>query len=42
MGSNEAYILKKQESLNLHLIPCTKLKQRFEQLCEGDFEKSIS
>ena len=42
MGRNEAYIIKKQESLNLHLIPCTKLKQRFEQLCEGDFEKSIS
>ena len=35
-------MLKKQESLNLHLISCTKLKQRFEQLCDGDLDKVIS
>jgi len=28
--TNEHYMIKKQETLNLHLIPCAKLKQRFE------------
>ena len=26
----EAYMIKKQQSLNIHLIPCQKLKSRFQ------------
>ena len=36
--SNEKYIVKKQDALNLHLIPCIKLKQRIEALCDGEFD----
>mmetsp|Transcript_5395 Transcript_5395/g.6662 ORF Transcript_5395/g.6662 Transcript_5395/m.6662 type:complete len:155 (+) Transcript_5395:17-481(+) len=40
--SNEQYMVKKQETLNLHLIPCAKLKQRFEQLCDSNFDQELS
>ena len=26
----EAYMIKKQQALNIHFIPCEKIKQRFE------------
>ena len=35
-------MVKKQETLNLHLIPCAKLKQRFEQLCESNFDMELT
>jgi len=28
----EAYMIKKQQSLNIHFIPCAKITQRFDQL----------
>ena len=40
--AEEAFMIKKQESLNLHFIPCSKLKQRFEDVCEYDFDQEIS
>ena len=35
LNAEEAYMVKKQESLNLHLIPCAKLKQRIESCLEN-------
>ena len=36
--TNELYIIKKQETLNLHLIPTAKLKQRIEQLNDNELD----
>ena len=39
---NEQIMMKKQETLNLHLVTTSKLKQRFEQLCDDDLDQEVS
>ena len=38
----EAYMIKKQQSLNIHFIPCQKLKVRFQTVCSNSINQSIS
>jgi len=41
LSAEEAYMVKKQMSLNIHFIPCAKLKQRIE-FCIDDLDTDIT
>ena len=34
-------MIKKQQSLNIHLIPCEKIKQRFQLVCHDSINQDI-
>ena len=37
----EAYMIKKQQSLNIHFIPCEKIKHKFELGCSSSASQDI-
>jgi hypothetical protein len=38
----EAYMLKKQQGLQIHFIPCAKLKNKFEQVVLSNVNRDIT